>query len=240
MGTEKHRIVDESEGDELHFVLKRGEVFVAAAVVHGAAGLAALRGMTLDAIKADLRRWLEGSRKGSRAEMPYEIGRVERKLREAQFFLREVRAAADRDGGDPEVFDFYLSAFLSAAKSVEMLLKDGWEKTYGPWREAWDSRLSPADKRLMDFVATDRNHEVHRAGSRREARDTEIKLAAGTSYLDGSTMVTGPPGMPDAATIIKPDYYFTIGGAEARVPEVCAAHLALLHRLVRDFKADHP
>jgi hypothetical protein len=60
MAKDEYEIVDESEGDSLHLVLKKksGE-FVAAAVVHGAAGLAALHGMTVDVVRADFRRWLE-------------------------------------------------------------------------------------------------------------------------------------------------------------------------------------
>jgi hypothetical protein len=172
--------------------------------------------------------------------VPIALARVEKKLREAAFFLRAVHAAGDMDGGSPEIFDFYLSAFLSAAKSVEDMLRQDRQAKYDSWRDTWISKLASPERALMRFIAVDRNQEVHRRGSRRVQRDKQVKLAAGTTYPDGSTMVAGPPGMMDAATIIRPDYYFTIDSAEMRVGDACARHVALLERLVGDFRVEHP
>jgi hypothetical protein len=40
---------------------------------------------------------------------------VDKKLREARFFLDQMREQERRAFGDKEPFDFYLSAFLNAA-----------------------------------------------------------------------------------------------------------------------------
>jgi hypothetical protein len=43
------------------------------------------------------------------------LEQTQKKLREAEFFLGQLRAEAHRE---PEVFDYYLSAFVSAGRSV--------------------------------------------------------------------------------------------------------------------------
>ena len=50
------------------------------------------------------------------------IERAEKKLREAQFFLDKMRDQHARAFGEKEPIDFYLSAFLNAAKTVDYML----------------------------------------------------------------------------------------------------------------------
>jgi len=49
--------------------------------------------------------------------------------------------------------------------------------------------------------------------------------------------VFGPPGVSPLATIQTPAYYFTIAGTERKATEACSKYLALLERMVADFKA---
>jgi hypothetical protein len=68
------------------------------------------------------------------------IPETERKLREAAFFL-PLMTAEERKAArpEPEAFGFYLSAFLSAGRSVTFVLQKeaGGELVYRPWHDAW-------------------------------------------------------------------------------------------------------
>lgn len=69
--------------------------------------------------------------------------------------------------GEHEESDFFLSAFLSACRSVDYRLRHEQGATYKIFRESWNNALSPAEQRLMKFMVDDRNFEVHESGSNR-------------------------------------------------------------------------
>ncbi len=149
-----------------------------------------------------------------------DLERIEKKLREARFFLDKMRDQESGAFGDKEPFDFYLSACLGAARSV-------------------DYRLTSPEQRLIEFMVIDRNVEVHESGSTRSIKTEEIKIV-GDTYSDKSSThyVSGPPGMP-SASIFKPAYFFAIDGVERKATEACAEYLTLLERMLAKFKADH-
>ncbi len=168
---------------------------------------------------------------------------VEKKLREARFHLGKMNDQERRAFGDKEPFDFHLSAFLSAAKTVDNRLRHEQGPIYKPWRTAWDGRLTAEKNELIKFMVDDRNVEVHESGSGRDVKTESIKV--GHSYSDESgTLEVSSAGIPGSgmggATIYKPSYYFTIAGVERNATAACADYLALLDRMVADFRADHP
>jgi hypothetical protein len=71
----------------------------------------------------------------SNGEGELELRRVHKKLAEAHYFLRLIRDQEPRIGGDENPFDFLLSAFLSAARSVDYRLRHEHKATYKPWRK---------------------------------------------------------------------------------------------------------
>jgi hypothetical protein len=174
-----------------------------------------------------------------------DLSRVHNKIGEAQFFLAEMSERERRAFGDHVQFDYYMSAFLNAGRTVDYRLCHEQEATYKPWRKAWNARLTPEENSLIKFMVDDRNDEVHESGSSRSVGHEEIKAGAGSSYSDGSGTleVFGSPsvllGSDTAAVIQKPTYYVTIDGAERSATEACAAYLALLQRMVAEFEADH-
>jgi|GEM_PF-787304 hypothetical protein len=170
--------------------------------------------------------------------------RAEKKLREAMFFLPKMRESEGLAvGNEPEEFDYYLSAFLSAARSVTMAL-DHEYKTFKPaWFPKWlaDER-NEKEAKLHVFLTADRNREVHRYGSRRDEQSTELHMSSGQVYehpRGGRTEVLGPPGMARAATLYLPEYYFVIDGAQRKVTDVAQEYVGVLKRLLADFRADH-
>jgi hypothetical protein len=175
------------------------------------------------------------------------VEKVEKKLREARYFLDQMIEKERLAFGDKEPFDFSLSAFLSAARSVDYRLCHEQPGTYPTWRTAWDANLSPADKCLIKFMVDDRNDEVHESGSSRSVGTQGIEV--GDRYADksGALEVSHAAalylseGLPiPRAVIRKPTYAFSIGGTERKATEACAEYLALLHRMVEKFKAENP
>jgi hypothetical protein len=169
-----------------------------------------------------------------------DLTRVHKKIAEAHFFLGKLTKQEPRLLGDKEPFDYYLSAFLNAARTVDYQLHREQAAIYKPWRKAWDARLAPEQRGLMKFIDHDRNIEVHDSGSSRNVGQEGVKFGIGTHHVDGGIVtIAGPPGM-EPAVAYRPTYSFTIDGTDRKVTDACAAHLALLQRMVAEFEAAHP
>ena len=165
-----------------------------------------------------------------------ELRRIHKKLAEAHYFLRLIRDQEPRIGGDENPFDFLLSAFLSAARSVDYRLRHEHKATYKPWRKTWDVRLTQAENGLIKFMIHDRNEEVHDSGSGRSVGQEGVAFGIGTHHTaDGTIIIGGHP-----FTAYGPSYSFTIDGVDRKVTEACGEYLALLQRMVAEFQADLP
>lgn len=167
-----------------------------------------------------------------------DLERIHKKLAEAQFFLGKMTEQEhwNRTFGDRQLaFDFYLSAFLNAGRTVDYRLRYEQQASYKAWRKAWDARLTPEENSLIKFMVDDRIDEVHKSGSSRSEAKESVRFGIGAHHRDrGRITVSGLPGMPPNL-IDKPIYNFTIDGAERRATEACAAYLALLRRMVVQF-----
>jgi hypothetical protein len=174
------------------------------------------------------------------------LERVEKKLREAQYFLEQIIEKESLAFGDKEPFDFNLSAFLSAMKTVDYRLRHEQPGAYPTWRTAWDAKLSPADDCLIEFMVDDRNEEVHASGSGRSVGTQDIEVGdtyadkSGTLEVSYAAALYLSEGLPiPRAVIRKPTYAFTIGGTERKATEACAKYLELLKSMLAKFKADN-
>ncbi len=102
-------------------------------------------------------------------EMVMDLAAAEKKLREARFFLERMREQETLASGEKEPFDFYLSAFLNAARTVQYRLVHEAARagvSYKRWRERWDSgHQLPAA--VIRFFVRDRDLELHERGSAR-------------------------------------------------------------------------
>jgi hypothetical protein len=169
-----------------------------------------------------------------------DLPNVDKKLAEARFFLSKMSEQEKRAFGDKEPFDFYLSAFLSAARTVDYRLRHEQMTLYPPWRtNTWDTLISPAEKGLMKYLADERAAEVHQSGSARVQKTEDIPVGDSYSDSSGTLYVFAPPGTPPAI-VHKPAYFFTIDGTDRKATETCAKYLGLLDRMVAKFKADNP
>jgi hypothetical protein len=176
------------------------------------------------------------------------IENVEKKLREARFFLDKMREQEDRAFGDKERFDFYLSAFLSAARSIDYRLTHKHKGTYKHWRGRWNTS-NPEGDALIKFFMDDRNLEVHESGSDRDVKQESVPVRGYYSDKSGTLVAFStplplavahdvPPSERDAV-MYKPAYFFTIKGRERKATDACAECLAWLERMVAQFKAEH-
>ena len=171
---------------------------------------------------------------------------VDKKLREAEFFLEKMRERERMAFGDPEVFDFLLSAFLNAVRTVDYRLCHEQKRTYPDWRAKTWNVANPMEDSRLQFLSSDRRVEVHESGSARVEQWKTSKVAPGDTYSDpsGRLEVFGAPstltGVDSGATVRTPKYVFRIDGSERPVIQVCAEGLAALNQMVADYKAQHP
>jgi hypothetical protein len=175
-----------------------------------------------------------------------DLSPVHKKLTEAAFFLNKMAEQERRifgHGGlsEPfEPFDYYLSAFLNAGRTVDYRLRHQQAAIYRAWRTAWDASLTAQENSLIKFMVDDRIAEVHASGSSRSEAREGVEFGIGTHHVDGGMItISGPPGMPPAV-VDKRTFNFTIDGAVRKATEACADYLALLQRMVARFEADHP
>jgi hypothetical protein len=168
---------------------------------------------------------------------------VEKKLREAEFFLNKMREQERRAFGDREPFDFYLSAFLNAGRVVDYRLRHEQRATYEPWRKAWEATLPKNELELIIFLNDERRVEVHESGSGRTAKLEGFEVLHSYSEESGTLEVSGVPhtlgGSGAKATIYKPAYSFTIQGDERRATEVCEQYLLLLKKMLGQFVTEN-
>jgi len=162
-----------------------------------------------------------------------DLSRVRKKLAEADFFLAKMTKQEQRPLGDRERFEYYLSAFLNAARTVDYRLCHEQEPIYKPWREAWNAHLSPEENGLIKNMIDDRNLEVHESGSRRSVGQEDIDytrpmVRSGRSF-GGENLVAH-----------KATFSLTINGTDRRATEACREYLDLLRPMVAEFEDAHP
>jgi hypothetical protein len=161
------------------------------------------------------------------------MDRIRNKLREATFFLGNLAERSRLAFGDREEFDFYISAFLSAARSLDYRFRHEEGPTYSTFRAAWDTAFSTDGQALVKFMVDDRNLEIHEGGSSRV--QAEERVAIGSSYRDASGTVTvaAPIGVP--TELVKHTFSFLMNGKPVPVVESCASYLEILKQLVADY-----
>ena len=168
------------------------------------------------------------------------IPNVEKKLREAEFFLSELADQASRALGVGEEFDCFLSAFLGACRTVDYRLRHEQPTLYPPWRSQWDAALSPDDRALIKFLVDDRNFEIHESGSTRVEGVELIPIYDTYREKGGTVTVTAPIMDGPPASLRKRTYSFQLSGNQIDALDACGKYRTLLKKMVGDFVAAHP
>ena len=166
--------------------------------------------------------------------------RVEKKLREAEFFLSKAKEADGDARLESEEFDFYLSAFFAAARSVTLVWqhedKPSYDSFAGPW---WLAR-SANEQRLADFMNKERVDVIHRTGF--GTRDREVEEVDLETYQNqrgekrpGTVLIITALERGPRSQIMVARHYLAFDGKRILAVEVCARYLDLLRQLLADF-----
>jgi hypothetical protein len=164
------------------------------------------------------------------------------KLEEASFFLgklRQVEAESANNLADAEKhFEFYLSAFLSAGRSVPQILKEAtldWNPINAV-KATW-----PAHQQSLARTLTGtRNLSVHRV---ERGADSTIEYIPESQVprpprhpFDGHVFFTRPPGVPEPRRGVR-RFTIQIDGRDEPATNACNTYLGLMARLVDPFAA---
>lgn len=162
---------------------------------------------------------------------------TQKKLREARFFA-EMLGKMNRQPvrNEPEQFEYYLSAFLSAARAVTWVLQHEEKDKYDAWSISWFNSRSPEDQTLLKDMITRRNFVQKRGGTETDQDWEYVPVTEIESENHGHPAYGfhwfGPPGTPPP-TVGMPVYSFKGSGDE--VTSACQRYLELLDKLVREF-----
>lgn len=171
------------------------------------------------------------------------INATQKKLREALFFLRQLFNESEKVvRNEPEAFQFYLSAFLSATRSVTFALQYEEKDKYDAWFPRWLRNRNEEDHKLFEFLKTQRNVEQKQGGTKVnvfweyipviEVRtDNRGHLSYGFHWFE-------PPGTPPPRVGLSV-HYFELAGDEREVTAACKRYVDILDVLVRDFIEAH-
>src|SRR5260370_34128161 len=119
-------------------------------------------------------------------------------LREASVFLEHL---CDRAGVLPLAsakVGYFLSAFLSAARSVTWVLQVEEKDKYDAVYPAWEAMVDDMDLGLLRYMNGQRVAEVHKAGAAVSSAVEYRKVSEVRVERDGHWQVlfTAPPGTP--------------------------------------------
>ena len=162
-----------------------------------------------------------------------------RKLREASFFLGEMSAREGSSRLDTEEeFGYYLSAFLSAARSVTFVLKKENRSTY---EAAWDEWLTNAPlttRTIMDFMRDERNAAVKEGTVAAQQSVEHVHLFQAREWRSGSSsaVTVMPWAFDGGATVGVARYVLHIDDNERPAVEACRDYLAALKLFVDSFE----
>jgi len=159
---------------------------------------------------------------------------IPKKLREAKFFLGHMRMESARSTQpDREHFEFYLSAFLSAARSVTDFFEKRNQKA---WWSQWRANRSPDDLQLLNQMTKQRDNEVHEEGADVAHRIEDVPLSKieTPSALHAADAPSFGEPWGEVQVGLKV-YYFTLGGKTVNVIETCRRYVGLLECAVAEF-----
>jgi hypothetical protein len=183
----------------------------------------------------------DGPPANGRGPVTTRLDRTDKKLREAEFFLDHLIAENSLvPNRHPEAADFYLSGFLTAARSVMFILRIENPDEYELRSRNWFARLPVEDRDLVDFLANQRNNaQKEGATDGTFTNESLIEFMQdvcgwGVNILvaDG---VVGTPQLPftqsETRVVDRPDTSIDVG---------CRTYLGLLKLLVAEFEREDP
>ena len=173
---------------------------------------------------------------------PLVLELTRKKLREAGFFLRLLKEQESRIfRPEPEARDFYLSAFLSAARSVGDVVKVEEGERYRAWFEKRRKTLTAEEQEILTFTNRQRVESVHVRGPKVETHVTdvpvtelqrELHVAGGSLFINPGGVPGEPAPMPTTqrTTMVFSQYPNT------NVGELCQRYLDFLVSTINEYE----
>jgi len=167
------------------------------------------------------------------------------KLREAAHFLERMKATLE----NPELFQYNLSAFLSAARSVSQYARK--EASSMPSGQAWYDKIV-TDHPLIGFFTSERNANVHDRPIQLEGH-VDVYVSDLATLTESATVekfdregnlievVRGfaakPPAATEPAFRLVAHYQFAEWNGPEEVVDLSEQYLCALRALVEDGKS---
>jgi hypothetical protein len=174
--------------------------------------------------------------------MTIEIPATREKLREASFFLNCLEEEG-RPLSPGDHFSAYLSAFLSAGRSVTFALQAEGDREYvREWVDDWGQKeLSEEERGEFAFMVKQRNLALKARGAKHSVSRAPMSMS---DYMQEVShhgwqiwMHSGVPGNPAPQPTGK---VHTFPGLDSRdVVSVCRKYLSRLQQLVDDYEKAH-
>lgn len=169
------------------------------------------------------------------------ISAARSKIEESSFFLSKLREVADSSQSSEHIrhFGYYLSAFLSAARSaVQVLCQKGFTSAWTwtePLIQSWSQRERTLHREVIDY----RDMSVHvrpvEPGTQVEFMPlpnvlSRSRTRSGMSH-SGAVFLTGLPSTPlPAVGLLR--FFLEVDGKDEPAIECCESYLELVTRLV--------
>jgi hypothetical protein len=169
-----------------------------------------------------------------------DVPATDSKLGEAEFFHRKL-LEADRQvfSPEPEAFAYYLSAFVSAARSVTFALQAERKGEYDAWFPSWKQSLTEVQRETLDYFNDQRIATTHQTGilvTHESAALSQSEFLFAAAREGAQIQVWHPPGTP-APTFTGIVRTFAVGGTPVEVTRATDQYLQLVRSLVGAFKA---
>lgn len=167
---------------------------------------------------------------------------TKKKLREAGFFLqRLVEEERHIYRPEPEARDHYLSAFLSAARSVGDFIGAEEGERYREWFAQRKLNLSEEERDLLKFTNDQRIQSVHIRGPSVQTNFVHVPLHELQKELQerGGSLEVQAGGVPGSPLPLPQVGKSTLSFSElpgSNVPDLCARYLELLARLLSEYE----
>jgi len=169
------------------------------------------------------------------------IEATQKKLGEAKFFLRHLETEAKKPNSDREVFRYYLSAFLSASRSITWFLQKENKPLYDSSYQAWKQRLEERDGKLLEDMNQQRVAEVHKGGVELQSQVQSVPFfdvdrGSNTDPRYGVHFF-GLMGMTGGSVQVEiVERYFDLSQGPEEVTATCRRYLGLLENFVNEFE----
>ncbi len=147
-----------------------------------------------------------------------------KKLREATFFLGQFAEQERRVfRPEPEARDFYLSGFLSAARSVADVIEAEEGDRYRAWFALRKTTLTSEEQELLKFTNRQRVQSVHVRGPEVQVDSINVPIIELQRELEagGGSLQIFPGGVPGAPEPMPTVQRTTLVFQDSSVASVC-------------------